>query len=681
MDGDRGGSGTDQSPSPLPSGCADNDGDAVENLDEEFDTESEPDLTADARESEADTILREQLSNKRLTMQLFLCGGVVLGSCLLLAVSKLVFNIVSFFTTKQAVGKYLSNFAYLAPTKLTDQCMDVIPTIVSTVRSLGSSVHFYLHALRISGEVLIIVGLFFAVVHRIIGLALSYYLQTSLDPDRIGQYQFNFKWISLRFGLDQNMLVISGLEWRNPPEFTDTPYLLRIDEISFIIDPWSVYGAVMHDKSIRIKEIKLDKATIHIEKLTQASIDKAAAAAKTRGAVVPLTEPAASADAPAELDTASRDDRPEQRKAKLREPLKPGMLNLWAAMGATNPQQEASVLSRISGSISSTMEGTTNMVQVLANLAGNLDVSGTLKSVTNTLERTFRRTFSSNSKPRRSSNADRSRAGTLEIIEESEDREDTEDALGDGSDSSTHQPELTMDEALAMLRDEHPDLVLPPLPEDAEDDEDRQQRAEALANAAKPKETPEERAARRKRKADAWKGFGVPYRLEIDFLLLHDLKLHAHDLLGASRSKDSNAGVIKLGTLGMMRDELTLPPNERSNGYRRGVYLDAVVWRLVNRLLSDLMRNNSLAMLMLLGSAAASQTTSAVSSAGSMASKGATSGGRLLSQAASTTAEVALSTANTAANTAVQALNATTADAARNARSALRSVGQFLKGL
>jgi hypothetical protein len=166
MEGDRGGSGTDQSPSPLPSGCADNEGDAVENLDEAIDTESEPDLTADARESEADTILREQLSNKRLTMQLFLCGGVVLGSCLLLAVSKLVFNIVSFFTTKQAVGKYLSNFAYLAPAKLTDQCMDVILTVVSTVRSFGSSIHFYLHAFRISGEVLIIVGLFFAVVHR-----------------------------------------------------------------------------------------------------------------------------------------------------------------------------------------------------------------------------------------------------------------------------------------------------------------------------------------------------------------------------------------------------------------------------------------------------------------------------------------------------------------------------------
>lgn len=47
--------------------------------------------------------------------------------------------------------------------------------------------------------------------------------------------------------------------------------------------------------------------------------------------------------------------------------MKPGVLNLWAAMGATNPQQEASILSNVSGQMNAAVDGTTNMISVLGN--------------------------------------------------------------------------------------------------------------------------------------------------------------------------------------------------------------------------------------------------------------------------------------------------------------------------
>ena len=47
--------------------------------------------------------------------------------------------------------------------------------------------------------------------------------------------------------------------------------------------------------------------------------------------------------------------------------LKPGVLNLWACMGATDAAQEASMLSSISGQMNAAVESGTSMVSVLGN--------------------------------------------------------------------------------------------------------------------------------------------------------------------------------------------------------------------------------------------------------------------------------------------------------------------------
>ena len=51
------------------------------------------------------------------------------------------------------------------------------------------------------------------------------------------------------------MIVLSGMEWRNPPSFHHTPYLLRIDELSFIVDAASVLKALSRTGAIKVRPV------------------------------------------------------------------------------------------------------------------------------------------------------------------------------------------------------------------------------------------------------------------------------------------------------------------------------------------------------------------------------------------------------------------------------------------
>jgi hypothetical protein len=135
-------------------------------------------------------------------------------------------------------------------------------------RVLGERIHHHLILLRARLEVVVIVAALLAYTHRVLGYALGWYLRNKLDPTRSGKFNFHFDWIALRLGLDHNMLVISGVEWRNPPMFKHTPYLLRISEISVVVDAMSVYRAIKNNEAIRVKEIRFNKVVLHMEKLT-----------------------------------------------------------------------------------------------------------------------------------------------------------------------------------------------------------------------------------------------------------------------------------------------------------------------------------------------------------------------------------------------------------------------------
>ena len=102
--------------------------------------------------------------------------------------------------------------------------------------------------------------------------------------------------------------------------------------------------------------------------------------------------------------------------------------------------------------------------------------------------------------------------------------------------------------------------------------------------------------------------------------------------------EQTRLSAIKLKHFHMLRTELTLRPDHhhhhRSNNnnhhhhqsttgnhhnhnrnHRRGIYLDDVLWRFVNKLLAELLYNNTLSMMILITSAAANHTTNVIDKA------------------------------------------------------------------
>lgn len=558
---------------------------------------------------------------------------------------------------------------------------------VLALQGAGSRLHFMLMVGRYCGEILIVLSALFIFAHRIIGFCLGYYIRSLLDPQNSGIFGFHFDWVSLRVGLDSNMLVLHGFEWRNPPEFTHTPYFIRIDEVGFQIDAASAYDAIMHGGSIRVHHIKLDRVELYIEKLNERSIKRAqengllkspaekaaditqAVEAGSNGTTaranraesrtdqrpstpVPMSSPAAPATA-----GAASTSTPAQPA-----PLKAGALNLWACMGGTEAATE------------------------------KLDVLSTLKNMGNTITSTFRKTFGVRGRSKRSNSAGAGMQGS-----------DNEQGYSDFEGDDDTQESESVEAALARLQAEYPDLVLPPLPTEAYDREDIQHYAEV-----QQQQTKETRKEARKRERDAWKGWGVPYLLEVDQLYVHDIRLHASDFLNARHTKDDKASAIKLKSFTMFREELTLSPDKKIGKNRRGIYLDDLVWRLVNKLVRELLIHNSVGILMILTSAVATNTTS-------LASSGTASSAKLFSNAAATTTSTArfalnavgsvfnaatgatssgnnnsssssssvASTvgggASSATQSAMQVLNNTSANVSEGARSVVNSINPFMR--
>ena len=106
--------------------------------------------------------------------------------------------------------------------------------------------------------------------------------------------------------------------------------------------------------------------------------------------------------------------------------------------------------------------------------------------------------------------------------------------------------------------------------------------------------------------------------------------------------EQTRLSAIKLKHFHMLRTELTLRPdhhhhhhqsnnnnhhhhqsttgnhhnhNRNRNHHRRGIYLDDVLWRFVNKLLAELLYNNTLSMMILITSAAANHTTNVIDKA------------------------------------------------------------------
>ena len=172
--------------------------------------------------------------------------------------------------------------------------------------------------------------LLYTFIHRILGYIAGYLIRSEKDPEKTGKFNIHIEWISFRVGLDWNQVVIHGIEWRNPPGFINTPWLLRIEEVSMAIDVLSVFRAITTDASVHIQSIFARGVDLHIERYSP-----------------------------------SEDPSLENRLPDL----KRGALNFNVATGAVDASQECSVMERVNALLKGVMNDSTKFLEAFKNVA------------------------------------------------------------------------------------------------------------------------------------------------------------------------------------------------------------------------------------------------------------------------------------------------------------------------
>lgn len=81
-----------------------------------------------------------------------------------------------------------------------------------------------------------------------------------------GAFNIHIGWISYRGIFDRNELVISNLIFRNPPQYTKTPFFLLIKEVSVAIDMSSIFSLLVRGEPFVIEHIIVNGLELFVER-------------------------------------------------------------------------------------------------------------------------------------------------------------------------------------------------------------------------------------------------------------------------------------------------------------------------------------------------------------------------------------------------------------------------------
>jgi hypothetical protein len=113
----------------------------------------------------------------------------------------------------------------------------------------------------------------------------------------------------------------------------------------------------------------------------------------------------------------------------------------------------------------------------------------------------------------------------------------------------------------------------------------------------------------------------VPYLFVVNRFVLQDLRVHAQDFLNATHSETSDSKAIKLSVISMDHAQLSKDKDPSSTAPHGSAYLDDIIWRIVSRLLNEILATNKTALTFNVLGAAANQTASAVHEVAASASR------------------------------------------------------------
>jgi hypothetical protein len=412
--------------------------------------------------------------------------------------------------------------------------------------------------------------LLYTFIHRILGYIAGYLIRSEKDPEKTGKFNIHIEWISFRVGLDWNQVVIHGIEWRNPPGFINTPWLLRIEEVSVAIDVLSVFRAITIDTSIHIQSIFVRGIDLNIERYS------------------PSEDPSQIGRLP---------------------DLKRGALNFNVATGAVDAPQERSVMERINSLLKGAMNDSTKFMEAFKNTA--LDPVSAIKNATDLV---FAAKGGEDEMQALFLKHDKDGSGFLDKDELKALCRSTGAAVVDDEHldhlfsilDSSGDGRITYEEFSLWWKNKDKRGI--DLKEALSSDEESSKAIVDNKGAAKQE---------------------IPYKFEIDNLQISQLGKTNHNsalksclvcvlililtlflavnvdfLFPVLRKEQRSYTLIRLPLFNMFRVDLTLPPDRAQTlkpgetRKRRGLYPDDLIPRIVIRLLKTLMYENSIAMLL-----------------------------------------------------------------------------------
>lgn len=131
--------------------------------------------------------------------------------------------------------------------------------------SMWNSFRWIQDRFTFGAEVVIVCIIIVTCSHRLFGFILQQYVSRLL-ANQSGAFNFKFGWVTVRLGLDVNVIAIHDFYWMNPDQFLHTPYLLRVDSLLVRFTPSALFNCFIKQQDLAIESIEIDKITIHIEK-------------------------------------------------------------------------------------------------------------------------------------------------------------------------------------------------------------------------------------------------------------------------------------------------------------------------------------------------------------------------------------------------------------------------------
>jgi len=436
------------------------------------------------------------------------------------------------------------------------QCVRHAGGVYAFYESLPELATSLVHSTRLYLNCLCWVGMVALPLNRALGWAIGHWL-TSLLGEEYGPFHFQIDWVSLRLGLDHNELFISNLRWKNPSIFTKTPFFLNIKEVSLVFTLKSLIDAIRFNKALTIKSFVINELTVFIEKIT-----------------------------PAEAIFSERNE-----------------LNIWACLGAGPGHEESnSMRSSVTDMMIQTVKQTTSFTSsaisklvldpmlLMGSTMGKIGstVGSSVGSIGNTMGSIATRGLSSNS--RKSSR--KSKVTNQEVGEG--------EGEGEGKESLKRSASNQVPEWDGNSSESDFDSSS----DDSSDNEGDMHEPHRRSSIFQHESDDEEE--------DSWH-WGVPFKLKCKRLTVRDVNLYAADFLqqNAERVTDSKKKKkVVINIIEMKNRELE--NTSRGSHHRTGLFLDELGWRLISKVVGQLLTTNALNLTLLAGTAALSQGAAVV---------------------------------------------------------------------